>query len=140
VRKNHFYFALYTPEKLLAQARKRGNVQEPQQRALRRHICALCPEIDAAQKLGRGFVELLRERKADALDGWLRDALQSAVVELNTFARGLQRDEAAVRHALALPWSNGQVEGQVNRLKLVKRQMYGRAKFDLLRLRVLANA
>lgn len=131
---------LLYPEKLLAQAQKRRDVQrEAEQRALRRQLCVLCPEIETAQKLGCGFIELLRERKPDSLDGWLREAMGSAVVELSAFARGLQRDKAAVRHALALPWSNGQVEGQVNRLKLVKRQMYGRANFDLLRLRVLAS-
>ena len=53
------------------------------------------------------------------------------------FAAGIERDYAAVRAALSLPWSNGQTEGQVTRLKLVKRQMYGRAKFDLLRQKVL---
>ena len=53
-------------------------------------------------------------------------------------ARGLQ-DLDAVRNALLLPWSNGQVEGQINRLKLIKRQMYGRAGFDLLRKRVLCQ-
>nr|MBA2734414.1 transposase [Acidobacteriota bacterium] len=52
-------------------------------------------------------------------------------------AQGLLADEAAVRNALSSVWSNGQVEGQVNRLKMIKRQMYGRAKFDLLRARVL---
>jgi transposase len=57
--------------------------------------------------------------------------------ELRAFGDSLQRDEAAVRAALRLEWSNGQVEGQVNRLKLIKRQMFGRAKFDLLRKRVL---
>jgi transposase len=56
---------------------------------------------------------------------------------LRKFVRGLQHDEAAVRAALSEIWSNGQSEGQINRLKLIKRQMYGRAKFDLLRLRVL---
>jgi transposase len=59
---------------------------------------------------------------------------------LGTFAAGLRRDENAVRAALSEPWSNGQVEGQVNGLKVVKRAMYGRAGFDLLRARVLGHA
>jgi len=59
------------------------------------------------------------------------------VPSLASLATGLQHDYAAVHAAFSLPWSNGQVEGQVNRLKCIKRQMYGRAKFDLLRLRVL---
>jgi transposase len=60
------------------------------------------------------------------------------VPELQSFAAGLRRDKAAVMAALSLPYSNGQVEGQVNRIKLIKRTMYGRANFDLLRQRVLA--
>jgi transposase len=60
------------------------------------------------------------------------------VPELRTFARGLRPDEPAVRAGIGLPWSNGPVEGRVNRLKVIKRSMYGRARFDLLRARVLA--
>jgi transposase len=62
---------------------------------------------------------------------------RSGGVEFKNFAKGLRRDEAAVRAAMKSEWNNGQTEGQVNRLKLLKRQMYGRAKFDLLRARVL---
>jgi transposase len=61
----------------------------------------------------------------------------SDVPELRSFATGLRRDWAAVRAGLELSWSNGQTEGQVNRLKLLKRQMFGRAGFDLLRRRLL---
>jgi transposase len=56
-----------------------------------------------------------------------------------SFAKGIKQDLIAVTNALTLPWSNGQTEGQVNRLKLIKRQMYGRANFDLLRKRVLGG-
>ncbi|MFC1960855.1 transposase, partial [Chloroflexota bacterium] len=73
----------------------------------------------------------------DALDRWLADAQSSAVTRLKTFAEGLLKDYKAIRAALEFEWSNGQVEGQVNRLKVLKRIMYGRANFDLLRLRVL---
>ena len=58
---------------------------------------------------------------------------------MKSFANGLERDQAAVEAAIKLLWSNAQVEGQVHRLKLLKRQMYGRAKFDLLRARVLRS-
>ena len=61
----------------------------------------------------------------------------SGIKELAGFARRLQQDSSAVAEALRSPWSNGQTEGQINRLKFIKRQMYGRAKFDLLRARVL---
>ena len=132
---------LLYPDKLLAQARQRGDTQkETELQALLRQMCALSPEIALTQQLGRRFIEMVHEHKADSLDVWLKEAVESTVVELNTFAVGLQRDGVAVQNALTLPWSNGQVEGQVNRLKMIKRQMYGRANFDLLRLRVLANA
>ena len=64
----------------------------------------------------------------------------SSSVELRGFASGIKRDYAAVKAALSLPWSQGQVEGQITRLKLLKRQMYGRAHFDVLRSRVLRRA
>ena len=71
------------------------------------------------------------------MEGWLAQARASGVPELVGFANGIARDQAAVLAACTSPWSNGQLEGQVNRLKLLKRQMFGRAKFDLLKLRVL---
>lgn len=80
---------------------------------------------------------MIRKRDASLWPGWLQMAMRSP---LASFARRLQRDQAAVAAALQLPWSNGMVEGQVHRLKLIKRQMYGRASFDLLRLRVLHSA
>ena len=72
-----------------------------------------------------------------ALDLEQAQAKMSTIPELVGFAEGIRRDEAAVQAACTSPWSQGQVEGQVNRLKLLKRQMYGRAKLDLLRRRVL---
>jgi len=72
--------------------------------------------------------------------GWIEGARDSGIGELQRFAAGLVADHAAVQAGLTLTWSNGQVEGQVNRLKLLKRQMYGRANFDLLRQRILHAA
>lgn len=83
---------------------------------------------------------MVRERQAARFDAWLLRATDSGIGELQSFVAGLERDKAAVVAALSLPFSNGQVEGQVNRLKLIKRMAYGRAKFDLLRHRVLARA
>ena len=94
-------------------------------------------EVAAAYTLAQEFVRMVRERTAEALTGWIARAAASCVAELGSFAHGLQRDLAAVTAGLSLPWSNGQVEGQINRLKLIKRTMYGRASFDLLRKRVL---
>jgi transposase len=98
------------------------------------------PNIATIYPLGQQFLQLVRERDHRAFDGWLSACVSSNVPELTSFASGLQQDEAAVRAALTLPWSTGQVEGQITRLKLVKRQMYGRASFDLLRQRVLHAA
>ncbi len=97
-----------------------------------------CPAAATAYPLAQAFIAMVRARTAAALDGWLAAAAASGVPELHSFVRGLQRDRAAVRAGLTLTWSQGQVEGQVNRLKLIKRSMYGRANFDLLRQRVLA--
>jgi transposase len=94
-----------------------------------------------AAELGRQFQEMVRTRKAEAWDDWLCQSQHEAMPgELRSFGKGLQDDQVAVQEALRSPWSNGQVEGQVNRLKTLKRQMYGRAKFDLLRKRFLRAA
>ncbi len=83
------------------------------------------------------YAEMIRERQDDAFDGWMADAHASQLAEVRQFARNVRNDEVAIRAALQYEWSNGQTEGQVHRLKLIKRSMYGRAKFDLLRQRVL---
>ncbi len=85
----------------------------------------------------RGFSTLLRDGLPEAFPKRSADAIASGLPELKRFCEGLERDKAAVLAAIQLPWSNGQVEGQVHRLKLIKRQMYGRAGFLLLRSRVL---
>jgi transposase len=74
------------------------------------------------------------------LEAWLADARTSGVRAMQTFAAGLEQDGAAIRAALTMPWSSGQAEGQITRLKMLKRQTYGRASFDLLRRRVLLAA
>ncbi len=86
------------------------------------------------------YCRMIRDRDAACLDVWLGAASQSSFRDLRNFATHLQQDHAAVHAALSLPWSNGQTEGQITRLKLLKRQMYGRAKLDLLRLRLLHRA
>jgi transposase len=103
-------------------------------------LCRLSPEVRQAQQLALSFVEVVKERRANELRGWLIEAGRSGVAEFVTFANGITSDFQAVRAALEYEWSQGQVEGQVHRLKLVKRQMYGRGKLDLLRARVLRAA
>lgn len=93
--------------------------------------------IEQAYTLAQDFLKVLASAKPNNLSPWMRQALTSKLTPFETFATGLHRDLAAVKAALELPWSNGRVEGHVNRLKLIKRQMYGRANFDLLRIRVI---
>jgi len=100
-------------------------------------LCERCPALQQAQRLGNAFIAMVREHRAQDLDAWVTAVLASSLVELVGFVSGILADKAAVMAALSLPWSNGQTEGQINRLKLIKRQMYGRAKLDLLRTRVL---
>jgi transposase len=95
------------------------------------------PEIGALARLGREFFRIVRTRDLSAWPQWVEATSNTT---LSHFARRLVRDHDAIQAALTLPWSNGPVEGQVHRLKLIKRQMYGRASFDLLRLRVLYRA
>jgi transposase len=95
------------------------------------------PVVALSYRLAQRLAAMIRSRSERSLDAWLTACDQSQIPDWLTFAAGLRSDLAAVRLALRLPWSNGQLEGQVNRLKLIKRQMYGRAKFDLLRIRVL---
>ena len=109
---------------------------EPDRAYVERRLL-LSPALATVRDLAQRFGALVRTHSADALAPWLADADNS---ELRGFAAGLRHDEQAVRAALALPWSNGQVEGQVTRLKLVKRQGYGRAKLDLLRARLVRTA
>ncbi len=100
-------------------------------------LCQISPPVKVLQQLGHDFQSMVKERRADLFDDWLKRVAASRIEDLQNWAQGLLADEAAVRNALSSVWSNGQVEGQVNRLKMIKRQMYGRAKFDLLRARVL---
>jgi transposase len=119
--------------------REQGSLSA-EERAARTTIHEAAPELAAVQPLVQEFQRLVRSRDIAALDRWREQALASDLADLRGFVTGLDRDRAAIEAALKLPWSNGPVEGQVNRLKLLKRQMYGRAGFDLLRARVLQAA
>ncbi|HZU66285.1 MAG TPA: transposase [Ktedonobacteraceae bacterium] len=83
------------------------------------------------------FLTLLRTLQGDQLEAWMETAQLSNIRELQNFVGKLRKDQQAVQAGLTLSWNNGVVEGHVNRLKCLKRTMYGRAKFDLLRQRVL---
>jgi transposase len=103
-------------------------------------IQAVDEVLGTACELAQSFAVMVRERRAAELQGWLEQADTSGIAAFRTFVAGLRRDEAAVQAALELPWSQGQVEGQIHRLKLIKRAGYGRASFALLRQRVVAAA
>lgn len=94
-------------------------------------------KVEQAVVLVQRFVEMVKRRQKDCLVTWLEDARSVRLQALNSFVNGIYADFAAVYNALAMEWSAGQTEGQVNRLKFIKRQGYGRASFDLLRKRVL---
>ena len=95
------------------------------------------PTLVPARDLVERFHRMVRDRDPDALPAWITDAAGSV---LASFGKGIVADQAAVVAALTQPWSNGQTEGQIMGLKLIKRQTYGRAKLDLLRARLIVSA
>lgn len=110
---------------------------EVEQQAYLQRLCESSPEITQVQQLEQRFARFVRERKAQELAPWLEAAAKSSSPEIKGFVAGLKRDQQAVEAALKYAWSNGQTEGQVNKLKNLKRQMFGRANFDLLKARTL---
>ena len=96
--------------------------------------------LNEAIGLAEEFAALVRGREPERLDPWLQRAQNGALPSLQRFAKRLSTDYDAVRAAATLDWSNGPVEGQINRLKTIKRQMYGRASLDLLARRFLQAA
>jgi transposase len=95
------------------------------------------PEVAAAIALAQDFAQLVRERRPEQLDPWLARAADSPLTPLQRCAKGIRDDYEAVKAGVTLPWSHGPVEGQINRLKRLKRPMFGRAKLDLLQQRFL---
>ena len=113
---------------------------EAEERAFVEHLVEMSPEIAEAQILAREFNRILKQRDREAFPSWMERMSQSRIREMKSLASGLERDRAAVAAALEYEWSSGPTEGHINRLKTLKRAMYGRAKFDLLRIRVLAGS
>lgn len=112
----------------------------PEQRTQLAQVLTERADLQPIYELAQAFVRLVPGGPSSALEPWLVEAEQAAWPELRQFAAGLREDQAAVEAALRLPYSTGPVEGQITRLKLLKRQMYGRARLPLLRARVLARA
>lgn len=94
-------------------------------------------QASKAYPLVQQFIAMVKNRKSENLDEWLKEAKECDIIQMQRFAQGLERDYQAVKAALSLEWSNGQVEGQITRLKFIKRQGYGRAKLDLLKKKVM---
>jgi transposase len=104
---------------------------------IRRRVLAAAPEVEQAHTAISTFRCLLRERDGAALEPWLAKTEGSAVRELRAFAASIRKDQAAIQAALDYAWSSGRVEGHITRIKLVRRQMYGRGSVDLLKRRVM---
>lgn len=114
------------------------SAQEVQKKSWQLRKCPFgYPIVAKIYVLVQQLATMIRQRESSQLDNWLQTCLRSGVPCLKAFAKGIFQDYDAVRAALETEWSSGQAEGQINRLKLIKREMYGRAGFDLLRLRVL---
>lgn len=94
-------------------------------------------EMAEAYAFGQSFQQMMRQQQADNLEAWYEECRKAQSSELRNFATSLEREEPAIGAAFREQWSTGPVEGQVTRLKSIKRQMYGRAGFELLRQRVL---
>jgi transposase len=119
-------------------------VRDPRQLDTQEHqtLSLLCQDnqIKRAYDLAQQLIRMMKERNAATLEAWLLTCLESGIVEVANFAHGLQKEFSALRAALTCPLSNGPVEGNVTKLKFIKRSMYGRGSFELLRQRVLKAA
>lgn len=113
--------------------------RKPEEQETLRQVRQASPHVEALYQLVEDFLHMVRERTADQLDEWLNKVEASHLQAFRPFVTGVQKDKEAVLAGLTLPWSTGPLEGQINRLKLIKRSMYGRAGFQLLRLRVLSQ-
>ncbi len=119
--------------------RKREDLDQEEQARLEQ-LLGFSPEVPTVYALLQAFVKMVRERKHEDLRSWMEQAIRSGIPELGSFVAGIERDYDAVHAALRLPWSQGTTEGKVNKLKTLKRVMYGRAGFALLRQRLLHDA
>ncbi len=116
---------------------RRPSDLDDQEQLLLKKLYERSAELAGARRLAQQFLRLVRERRGRELNDWVAEVHKTGPPELRGFSRNLQRDWAAVSAGLTVRWSSGPVEGHVNKLKVIKRQMFGRACFDLLRKRVL---
>ncbi len=110
---------------------------KPEEQESLRQLRQASPDLEVTYHLVEEFLHMVRKRTGEQLDAWLNKVEASHLQAFHTFVTGVQNDKEAILAGLTLPWSTGPLEGHINRLKLIKRSMYGRAGFDLLKLRVL---
>jgi transposase len=120
------FLMILPPEKLTAKQQQQLD-----------HLSQASSDLHSAYLLSQEFVSMLKERQAESLQEWLKRVKESHLAELTSFANGISRDYAAVYAAFSRRESNGVTEGHVNRLKFLKRKMFGQARLDLLRVKVL---
>ncbi len=126
-----------TPRRAVGLMLRAGVDVTEEERIALEQLCHIHPLLKRLNTLFQQFAQMLRDRRGEELDQWLHAAFHAGIPELRAFVNKLRQDQEAVQAGLILKWNNGMVEGHVNRLKFLKRSMYGRANFDLLRLRVL---
>jgi transposase len=127
-----------TSKNVAALFMRRQEKLSEEQKAYLRRLCVADGALADARRLTQDFAKMVRGLEGEKLDGWLEEADACGAPAMRNFAVGLRKDLAAVRAGLTEKWSNGPVEGFVHKLKLLKRQGYGRAGFDLLQARMLA--
>lgn len=126
-----------TPRAAVSLLMRRPENLTPQQEQALIQLRHIHSEVEELMQLVQGFLQMLRTLEGQQLENWMQQVQQSTTREMQNFVEKLRQDRDAVQAGLTLKWSNGVVEGHINRLKCLKRAMYGRAKFDLLRQRVL---
>jgi transposase len=131
---------ILTPRQATWLVLRRPEQRTPAAEHLLAQLTAQHAELGNAIALAQDFAQLVRQRQAQQLDPWLARAAESPLGPLQRFAKGLRDDYDAVKAGVTLPWSNGPVEGHMNRLKTLKRQMFGRASLDLLQRRFVLAA
>jgi transposase len=126
-----------SPRELRWLLAKREEELTPEEQQDLKRLLESSQEVEELYSLLQSFLEMLRLRRPERLNGWMKQARESGIQELGSFVAGVERDYDAVRAGLTFPWSQGPVEGTVNKIKTHKRLMYGRAGFPLLRQKLL---
>src|SRR5438132_3053200 len=135
----HPLLALSAPQATWLFFRKEEDLKAEEQETLRQ-LRQASPDLETAYQLVKEFLQMVRELSGERLEEWLGKVEASHLQAFEPFVTGVQQDKDAVLAGLTLPWSNGPVEGHINRLKLIKRSMYGQAELNLLKLRVLHHS